>query len=81
MANETNKKQLKLSLELTNGDYHKITCSSIDIDKFGIDVFGSNCDISNLQFVDISLLSIYVEDDNSNEKIMLKLVKEPKENL
>lgn len=79
MAKETTK--IKVAVELKNGDYHKLDCDSIDIDKYGIEVYGIKTDLSNIKYEDVSLMSIFVEDETKSEKLTFRLVKEPKENL
>ena len=76
MAKETTK--LKVAVELNNGDLHRVECSSINIDTYGIEVYGTKTDLSNIKYEDISLMSIFVEDENQNEKLTFRLVKEPK---
>lgn len=76
MAKETTK--LKVAVELNNGDLHKVECSSISIDTYGIEVYGTKTDLSNIKYEDISLMSIFVDDENQNEKLTFRLVKEPK---
>ena len=76
MAKETTK--LKVAVELNNGDLHRVECSSINIDTYGIEVYGTKTDLSNIKYEDISLMSIFVEDENKSEKLTFRLVKEPK---
>lgn len=76
-----NKAKLKVAVELKNGDYHKLECCSIDIDKYGVEVYGTKTDLSHIKYEDISLMSIFVEDETKSEKLTFRLVKEPKENL
>ena len=75
------KTKLKVAVELKNGDYHRLECSSISIDKYGIEVYGTKTDLSNINYEDVSLMSIFVEDETKSEKLTFRLVKEPKENL
>ena len=72
MAKETTK--LKVAVELNNGDLHKVECSSINIDTFGIEIYGTKTDLSNIKYEDICVMSIYVEDENKNEKLTFRLV-------
>lgn len=76
MAKETTK--LKVAVELNNGDLHRVECSSIEIDKYGIEVYGIKTDLSNIKYEDVSLMSIFVEDETKSEKLTFRLVKEPK---
>lgn len=76
MAKETTK--LKVSVELNNGDLHRAECSSISIDKYGIEVYGIKTDLSNIKYEDVSLMSIFIEDETKSEKLTFRLVKEPK---
>ena len=76
MAKETTK--LKIAVELKNGDLHRMECSSLSIDTYGIEVYGTKTDISGIKFEDVSLMSIFVEDETKSEKLTFRLVKEPK---
>ena len=76
MTKETTK--LKVAVELNNGDLHKVECSSIDFDTFGIEIYGNKTDLSNIKYEDISLMSIFVDDETTSEKLTFRLVKEPK---
>ena len=62
MAEETAK--LKVAVELKNGDYHSMGCSSIDIDKDRIELYGAY-DLTNIKLEDISLLSISIVEHSS----------------
>ena len=75
MSKETTK--LKVAVELNNGDMHKVECSSINIDKYGIEVYGVKTDLSYIKYEDITLMSIFVEDETKDEKLTFRLVKEP----
>ena len=79
MAKETTK--LRVAVELNNGDLHRVDCASIIIDKYGIEVCGIKTELSNIKYEDVSLMSIFIEDENQSEKLTFRLVKEPKENL
>ena len=73
--------KLKVAVELKNGDYHKVECSTIEIDKHTIEIFGEKGDIINLNIEDIDLLAISRDREGAKEKLTLRLVREPKENL
>lgn len=76
MVKKTTK--LKVAVELNNGDLHKVECSSIDFDTFGIEIYGNKTDLSNIKYEDISLMSIFVDDENEKDKLTFRLVREPK---
>ena len=78
---EENKTKLKVAVELKNGDYHKIECSTIEIDKHTIEIFGENGDIINISVEDISLLAISRDREGAKEKLVLRSCIETKENL
>lgn len=75
------KAKLKVDVELKNGDYHRVECSTIEIDKFGIELFGAKGDLINVNINDVSLLAIGIESELAKEKLTLRLVRDPKENL
>ena len=74
MAKETTK--LKVAVELNNGDLHRVECSSFEINKYGIEVYGIKDDLS-IKYEDVSLLSVFIEDETKSEKLTFRLVKEP----
>ena len=70
--------KLKVAVELNNGDLHRVECSSINIDKYGIEIYGTKTDLTGIKYEDVSLMSICVEDETQNETLTFRLVKEPK---
>ena len=76
MAKE--KAKLKVAVELNNGDYHRVDCSSIDFDSTGIELYGTHTDVSNMKYEDIELMTIFVDIENEKEKLTFRLVREPK---
>lgn len=70
-------KKLTIAVELTNGDYHKIECSSIEYDRYGIEIWGKDTNAS-IKYEEISLLTIFVNDEESKDMLTFRAVKEPK---
>ena len=75
MANGTTK--LKVAVELNNGDLHRLECENIEMDTHDITIYGKGTDLT-IKYEDISLMSIFVEDETTSEKLTFRLVKEPK---
>ena len=59
MANE--KAKVKVKVELKNGDYHSMECSTIDFDEYGIEFYGTNGTNVSIKYKDIGSLGIDVE--------------------
>ena len=75
------KTKLKVAVELNNGDLHRVECSTIEIDKHTIEIFGENGDIININIEDIDLLAISRDREGAKEKLVLRSCIETKENL
>lgn len=75
MAKETTK--LKVSVELNNGDFHRVECDTIEMDRSDITVYGKGIDLT-IKYEDISLMSIFIEDESKSEKLTFRLVREPR---
>lgn len=74
MAEKTTK--LKVVVELKNGDYYKIKCSSIEYDQYGIELWGTENTNITFKYEDIELMAIHIDD--TNELLTFRAIREPK---
>ena len=72
-----NNKTLKVAVALKNGDYHKVNTDTLDMDTNGITIYPTAGGSISVQFEQIELMSIFT-NDNSDEQLVFKSVKEPK---
>ena len=68
-----NKSKIKVAVSLKNGDYLRIACSSIEYDAYGIEIWTLNNTIK-FYYEDISLMSIFIGDEQSENKLLFKSV-------
>lgn len=70
--------KIKVAVELKNGNYHKITDSTtIEFNKSSITIYDRDADIT-INYEDIELLSIYVDNSKDKEQLTFKSCREPK---
>ena len=73
MAKEETTK-LRVAVELKNGDYHRMECYTIEIDKHTIEIHGEKGDVILINIEDISLLAISRDREGAKEKLTLRLL-------
>lgn len=71
------KSKIRVAVELKNGDIHRIECSSIEYDSQGIELWGVNTNIC-FGYEDISLMRIFIDNEQSKDKLTFSAVQEPK---
>ena len=77
-GNVMEEQKIKVAVELKNGNYHKITeCSTIEFNKGYITIYSKDLDLT-INYEDIELFSIYVDNPKDKEHLTFKSCREPK---
>ena len=70
---ERNKSKIRVAVELKNGDCHRIACSNIEYNAYGIELWNLDSTINiSFRYEDISLMSIFIENEQSKDKLMFR---------
>lgn len=62
---EREEAKLIVVVELNNGEYHKMECSTVDFDKYGIELYGTSGTNVTIKYGDIGSLQIGIEHNHT----------------